>query len=644
MTETDFKNLKIIEDLVSRHFSLHSDSIATFKQKLYEPETDPFIQRIFGDTKDFRIRFPVTDKLLERFDQGWKIFLSYFRYFAQASEIDYCSFRANKVTFKRQAMKLKKAIFDFYMEDEALAASFLGIDRFNPEDDADAEMLEERIIKLLDKVGVAKLPSSGMEIVVSLNFADWFISSTGENWTSCLNLESNFSGCFWSGLPGLVTDKNRVMVYITNGAKKNYKGIVTESVLSRSWAMLDTRDQLNVVRYFPAEKISTGDIRSITGLPFVTNRDWISKNPVDLLWFIEDKSAFIYQDFSKFVKKDGKWYIRGHEQGRYGYIDKKTDELVESIHIFGYKGGLGRLIETNASLSDMTRHSCAHCGEFFEAILEEFEGHRYCPRCFNGVTIICADCGKRVHRERGAYKEVLGGNYVCDTCFTNNYDQCDNCGYGIRKENVIKFHHGKFCKSCLEADETIYRYCMTCRCGSTEENDDYETRYVTLDNHETICKSCLKKEMDKGQYLLDLPDPKKKDLSEYFSTIATATYMTTATANPFVNYRLIFDNPPVVQGDQFQQGQMVETPIHFDWVPQVPNEWVIQQDIPEEQIAPIVPQRAYPDPDENEPAPRPRYQRIRGLEDTDDEPDEPRRRRNNPFDPPIEEFDPHRRR
>lgn len=79
-----------------------------------------------------------------------------------------------------------------------------------------------------------------LELVFTLNYADWFLCSTGDSWSSCISLYSTYDECFWVGIPNLIGDKTRAMVYITekNGSKKDFYGIRTDKFMIRSWIQL----------------------------------------------------------------------------------------------------------------------------------------------------------------------------------------------------------------------------------------------------------------------------------------------------------------------------------------------------------------------------------------------------------------------
>lgn len=130
------------------------------------------------------------------------------------------------------------------------------------------ETLSFLITTSSELIGKFRMPNKdGLELVISLNPVDWFLCSSGDEWTSCLSLKSNY--LYGIGLPSLVGDKNRAMVYITNGEKKSftiYDGtdninyvFKADKFISRSWLLLarDKKDHkvyLECSREYPAER------------------------------------------------------------------------------------------------------------------------------------------------------------------------------------------------------------------------------------------------------------------------------------------------------------------------------------------------------------------------------------------------------
>ena len=68
---------------------------------------------------------------------------------------------------------------------------------------------------------------------------DWLLASTAEKFSSCFNLDNPNGGgySFCLGIPFLSGDKNRMMLYITDGTKKEFMGLKVDSVQTRTWCL-----------------------------------------------------------------------------------------------------------------------------------------------------------------------------------------------------------------------------------------------------------------------------------------------------------------------------------------------------------------------------------------------------------------------
>jgi hypothetical protein len=188
-----------------------------------------------------------------------------------------------------------------------------------------------------------------LQLVISLNYADWFMASTGDSWSSCISLYSTYDECYWTGLPTLIGDKSRAMVYITekDGEKKNFAGIKVDKFLARTWMQIfrtvpprETDGERNyrnsktffaTIRSYPIELGNMNKvlenfmtIPSITTALYDYERDYkiVSKYYAENLWFKENsrgKETFttIYLDEGvyKIAKKNKAKYF----PGEYGY-------------------------------------------------------------------------------------------------------------------------------------------------------------------------------------------------------------------------------------------------------------------------------------------------------------------------------------
>ena len=115
------------------------------------------------------------------------------------------------------------------------------------------EAIKENIKLFFETIGRKKLPlkNGAAYFVISLNMADFMLASTAESWTSCINLESNYEGGYWAGLPGLIGDKNRAIMYFTDLSKKEFRGIKSYKMISRTWLLLGRETKSSKIKDLP---------------------------------------------------------------------------------------------------------------------------------------------------------------------------------------------------------------------------------------------------------------------------------------------------------------------------------------------------------------------------------------------------------
>jgi hypothetical protein len=510
MIEQDLKNLALISKIVGRSFYLEDESLAFFNKAIYEPISDKDIYKDILAKEDFRLRFPFPPEFYKDLDEGWKYFQNFFSDFILGTNCNYMNYRENKIVYKNNEVKLKKAIVDFYFKNKILLSHILRITSEQAKV-FKKEELENFVLERLERVGAYKLPiKAEMEIVISLNFADWLLCSTAEGWGSCINLESDFHGCYWSGLPGLVGDPNRAMLYITDRNKKEYLGIVTEKMLSRTWLLTGGFDKVVAVRFFPNTIVDTPTISDIIKMPLKQlDATFIAKHPIKPIWFKNGKSSFIYTDYTK-IQKISKSFRYAFGDSGFWHIDKATG-TIETINIFTVRSGLKDLYFSDRTLERYASKICQKCGNAVEGeALYEFEGIIMCRRCHSIHVIKCPYCD-RTYWKTTMINIPEAGELVCPTCVEQHFTRCNDCNSFIRNENItsIKDLGKKVCKNCLDLNYIITK-CQTC--GTAFANNE---NIVELDkprskkekHGEYICNYCLKKFWDIGQLQFIFADP-----------------------------------------------------------------------------------------------------------------------------------------
>lgn len=493
-------NKERILETVSEYFWLDNSSMNKFEKKLYEPDIDPVYAQLLGE--DNRARWKLPEGIMEDIDKGWEIFKNRFKVFIHDNDVRYEDFRKNKKEVNKNLIKLRKLLKEYYLENyKKPLVRDLDLNLFSTIDDSNKErVIDSYISDVYHDIGTRKLPSSGIDVVLSLNYEDWFFCSSGENWSSCLSIESEYM--YWAGLAGLIGDKNRAMIYVTDNRKKSpLDGTSVDRILSRSWLLLDQEDRINFVKFYPNEYLSTYDLNQITGLDFKSrwNR-FISKHPIDPIYFQNGNSSYIYQDTTKFNSNQ---YLIGDHKGMF-FFNKNSTDIVDSGDLFRHaENGLMDLIERREDLGseEIEFSICEDCGRTIDDHDDEFEvsgGRIVCNICFEENYFTCDDCGETFEiSQMISINDDMG--HVCSMCYDDNYFTCGICEnvHSTDEMNYTKEKDGSrkvICDECL--DESDYQQCI--KCGDFKHESE-----IKIDEYEGYyCVSCIKEMIDRKQNLL----------------------------------------------------------------------------------------------------------------------------------------------
>ena len=281
LNEETIENYKRVEKLVRDKFELTDESNELFSKLLFNPEDAIEFEKI-ASQPDRRLFVEADSAIYEEEDPTWRSFRAFFPKLFEKNKISYKDYISGKVGDK----KIITILVEYIIQEQSGFIEMLNL--LNIKDSGTfrkviykyfpkncEKILEYTAIKYLSdgekicvKVGkktfkknfntkeVANVikgikaefsnivntsffgirKTSSTCICFSLNYADWLLASTKENWSSCIGLE-NDNG-YWRGLSGLVGDKNRLLVFMTNKEEKNFRGIKSYRMLERCWVFL----------------------------------------------------------------------------------------------------------------------------------------------------------------------------------------------------------------------------------------------------------------------------------------------------------------------------------------------------------------------------------------------------------------------
>lgn len=469
-------NEDAIFKLVKNHFHLDEKSLSFFKDRLYNFNVPPFYQEYFKDSKDFRKSFILSPENRMRFDPGWIMFQDAFCSFVSDRNVSYNDFKDNKITIEKNVLKIKKAIMDFYLNNKDQIPRDFSMPKSILKESGFIPYFDEAVSRKLEIIGTKKFPNSDLKLVVSNNFADWFMSSTSESWSSCLNMRSEFSGCYWSGIPGMIGDPNRTMVYFTDGQEKEFYEIKTEHFINRSFGLLDIEDKVFLLKFYPLKEMLSGNvIEEITGLPLTSTFNRTKYN-INLMYHDApiNRTCFVYQDETNFYHESSKVFLVPGESAFYWM--NKGSKLKNVKQFLYYKGaGLPFFIENNFTIAKaLPKAQCRNCGHHILTDEDVFYHHDnpICGSCYSKMFIKCSCCGETIIKDESKRKD---GNRYCNSCYIKKFRViCDVCGSNNDSNDIMIKDGVKHCIHCAinKFNSNNLKRCDRCNAVYIRYSDD----------------------------------------------------------------------------------------------------------------------------------------------------------------------------
>ena len=94
--------------------------------------------------------------------------------------------------------------------------------------------------------------------------------------------------------------------------------------------------------------------------------------------------------------------------------------------------------------------TCAECGVELERDDHfTFEGQTYCKDCFEGLTVECDNCLRRIWRDNAVGNSTYA---LCEDCRERYYTYCEECGALVHNEDACYFDDEDlpYCRDCFE--------------------------------------------------------------------------------------------------------------------------------------------------------------------------------------------------
>jgi hypothetical protein len=435
------ESIKIIEEMVLSKFGLSSSSNFRFSNAI----KNRFIDETFKDyvNEDNRIVIKLPLYLYKEFDEGWTLLREMMPFLIEEYDITYNDFRKNKILYEKNNLKIIKMIKNYFIKNNKLNEekianyiSFLNSflnekieyiielkEKYN-NDASDLGYINFIIKEFVDRLNEVRLSvDKHMFIVISFNYKDMFLSSTAEDWSSCLNLESRSFACYWASLPGAAIDKNLGILYITNGSEKFYNGINADKMISRSFFLLDNNNVINIIKFYPNEIIKLEKLKDI--IPFDVkwiDKEYKNKYEIESLRYKNNLTCYLYQDKTNLILKENGNFDLIYNNGKKGLYTFYKNKFFEGP-IFNYTEGFKNLKESLINFQEMPV-KCEYCNKIMSYHRAfKVDGLFFCERHYeeyeDGMEkFYCESCGKRLNKE-----DVYENDYgviLCHNCYEGN--------------------------------------------------------------------------------------------------------------------------------------------------------------------------------------------------------------------------------
>ena len=498
---------------ISKRISDDWEPVEEFKLLLKIPNSKYEDQRI---RVDIDLRDPKALTFFERSDESYAIFIEYFEaalwYLSNKynCKITYADFINNKVTFKKNQTKIKKVLEYIYAEEN---------DAFVKDSQTtyDKETCAKWIVKKFERLGATKKSAKKLQFVISFNPIDWLMSSTSETWSSCFNINNENGGYqYCLGLPFLCGDKNRMLLYITDGFKKECMGIKVDRFQTRTWCILGDNNEFNIVKWYPNDTVGVDPVRSITGISNFNDRENFrrSKYPIDVISTKKGAVIGVYSDMGALDVVNDKLYIVGNGKdgqqfftknllncNKYNYSSFKLSNINTNGLGFNSPGwNIPKWKKLGLHVDMLFKTcKCSSCHEDKAGFVINNESF-LCYDCTKDKTFVCDCCGNKTIITDNNCHEVINSDdekiKICSSCFGRKENFCSCCGkfsnstYQTKDKTTI-------CQNCLDKNINGYASCSSC---NTIEKNVYVYYNTYTKDRMQLCDTCKSNENNVNVY------------------------------------------------------------------------------------------------------------------------------------------------
>lgn len=388
------------------------------------------------------------------------------------------------------------------------------------------ELISAEIIK--DTQGTKKL-------YISFNIFDYFCASSGEDWDSCLSIQSGMN--YGLGLLALVKCPDTAMLIVSDekDEMKSVLGLKTPSVISRSWMFYGEKEHYILVKWYPMNLNKTINYSKLRdeGIDIVPSRELEEYENGFSSWvpctFENKQIAWIYTDCYtinlipdegeikaklRFNSSSGFQQLSYDREKKKGGIYHSSFFLTERIlgeHYLNIESYLNDCLydpERKNNIIWDEKDNCERSKLFILGdgeskfpsgtnltydlegnIVEDTLGIRrslvdYMDRENYGV---CENCGETYDVD--SLFQLASGGFICEGCYDNgDYRTCTNCEGVFYYDELTCVDDEFYCESCIDD------ICSTCdECMELFHDRDV----VYTEDGRTVCNSCYEERYDR---------------------------------------------------------------------------------------------------------------------------------------------------
>lgn len=320
--------------------------------------------------------------------------------------------------------------------------------------------LTEENIKQISQM---RTTNQKLYLCISRNSVDMLYASTDQSFTSCVDLTSTHSECYYMGLPDTWVDNDRAIVFITNGKYRRHTIKDQEfkhfRYISRTWVIfsrLSTQScAMYIVKRYPNNTYQYSELLNACG--FAVKHDYVNRaqnNAKKKLLYENNEICTIYSDCGESFNSSFSW-TEGFEN-----MPDCIDDVI---------GGNDCCINCGNAVSEDSGYcvsddvycencycelfiNCAGCEEIYDRTdiqWSEYHEQGFCETCFNDRHVNCSNCSTVISRDE-VCTTGLSDDMFCSDCFNANFTCCNICSKELEKDKACKIEGVYFCKECAE--------------------------------------------------------------------------------------------------------------------------------------------------------------------------------------------------